>query len=218
MFNSKSNVCSITVLMKDFLAKQQFWVEIFYFEHGTVLKKTHSHFIHVHVDTVCPETVVILKNSPQITSNSTQQGIWHETRQWLMIICTVVLTILLRGCFTPNLVKLTTFWNNFTSVVNCSDICKTIHFVKNQFYIYLAVQCLLQLGGGSYGQWKIEVKVPVHLILQKAKVPVFKIIYNLGCFLLKVTVDLRGVYWGKQYSALCINGKYINLYIIGELI
>ena len=34
----------------------------------------------------------------------------------------------------------------------------------------------------------------------------------------KVTVDLRGVFWGKQYSALCINGKYINLYIIGELI
>ena len=32
---------------------------------------------------------------------------------------------------------------------------------------------------------------------------------------LKVTVDLRGVFWGKQYSALCINGKYINLYIIG---
>ena len=31
----------------------------------------------------------------------------------------------------------------------------------------------------------------------------------------KVTVDLRGVFWGKQYSALCINGKYINLYIIG---
>ena len=36
--------------------------------------------------------------------------------------------------------------------------------------------------------------------------------------LVKVTVDLRGVSWGKQYSALCINGKYINLYIIGELI
>ena len=35
---------------------------------------------------------------------------------------------------------------------------------------------------------------------------------------LKVTVDLRGVFWGKQYSALCINGKYTNLYIIGELI
>ena len=35
---------------------------------------------------------------------------------------------------------------------------------------------------------------------------------------IKVTVDLRGVFWGKQYSALCINGKYINLYIIGELI
>ena len=35
---------------------------------------------------------------------------------------------------------------------------------------------------------------------------------------LKVTVDLRGVFWGKQYSAPCINGKYINLYIIGELI
>ena len=35
---------------------------------------------------------------------------------------------------------------------------------------------------------------------------------------LKVTVDLRGVFWGKQYSALCINGIYINLYIIGELI
>ena len=35
--------------------------------------------------------------------------------------------------------------------------------------------------------------------------------------ILKVTVDLRGVCWGKQYSALCINGKYINLYIIGEL-
>ena len=35
----------------------------------------------------------------------------------------------------------------------------------------------------------------------------------------KFTVDLRGVFWGKrQYSALCINGKYINLYIIGELI
>ena len=34
----------------------------------------------------------------------------------------------------------------------------------------------------------------------------------------KVTVDLRGVFWGKQYSTLCINGKYINLYIIGELI
>ena len=35
---------------------------------------------------------------------------------------------------------------------------------------------------------------------------------------IKVTVDLRGVFLGKQYSALCINGKYINLYIIGELI
>ena len=35
---------------------------------------------------------------------------------------------------------------------------------------------------------------------------------------IKVTVDLRGVFWGKQYSALCINGKYINLYIIGERI
>ena len=35
---------------------------------------------------------------------------------------------------------------------------------------------------------------------------------------IKVTVDLRGVFWGRQYSALCINGKYINLYIIGELI
>ena len=34
----------------------------------------------------------------------------------------------------------------------------------------------------------------------------------------KVTVDLRGVFWGKQYNALCINGKYINLYIIAELI
>ena len=34
----------------------------------------------------------------------------------------------------------------------------------------------------------------------------------------KVTVDLRSVFWGKQYSALCIHGKYINLYIIGELI
>ena len=32
--------------------------------------------------------------------------------------------------------------------------------------------------------------------------------------LIKVTVDL----WGKQYSALCINKKYINLYIIGEVI
>ena len=32
---------------------------------------------------------------------------------------------------------------------------------------------------------------------------------------LKVTLDLRGVFWGKQYSALCINEKYINLYIIG---
>ena len=30
---------------------------------------------------------------------------------------------------------------------------------------------------------------------------------------IKVTVDLRGVFWGRQYSALCINGKYINLYI-----
>ena len=37
-------------------------------------------------------------------------------------------------------------------------------------------------------------------------------------FSFKVTVDLRGVFWGKQYSALCINGRYINLYIIGELI
>ena len=36
--------------------------------------------------------------------------------------------------------------------------------------------------------------------------------------LFKVTVDLRGVFWGKQYSALCINGKFMNLYIIGELI
>ena len=35
---------------------------------------------------------------------------------------------------------------------------------------------------------------------------------------IKVTVDLRGVFWGKQYSALCINKTYINLYIIGELI
>ena len=35
---------------------------------------------------------------------------------------------------------------------------------------------------------------------------------------IKVTVDLRCVFWGKPYSALCINGKYINLYIIGELI
>ena len=34
----------------------------------------------------------------------------------------------------------------------------------------------------------------------------------------KVTVNLRGVFWGKQYSALCIDGKYINVYIIGELI
>ena len=34
----------------------------------------------------------------------------------------------------------------------------------------------------------------------------------------KFTVNLRGVFWGKQYSVLCINGKYINLYIIGELI
>ena len=34
----------------------------------------------------------------------------------------------------------------------------------------------------------------------------------------KVTVDLRSVFWGKQYSALCTNGKYINLYIIAELI
>ena len=30
--------------------------------------------------------------------------------------------------------------------------------------------------------------------------------------LVKVTVDLHGVFWWKQYSALCINGKYINLY------
>ena len=36
--------------------------------------------------------------------------------------------------------------------------------------------------------------------------------------LVKVTVDLRGVFWGKQFCVLCINGKYINLYIIGELI
>ena len=36
--------------------------------------------------------------------------------------------------------------------------------------------------------------------------------------LIKVTVDLRSVFWGKQYSALCTNGKYINLYIIAELI
>ena len=35
---------------------------------------------------------------------------------------------------------------------------------------------------------------------------------------IKVTVDLHGMFWGKQYSVLCINGKYINLYIIGELI
>ena len=35
---------------------------------------------------------------------------------------------------------------------------------------------------------------------------------------IKVTVDLRGVFWGKQYSVLCINEKYINLYITGELI
>ena len=34
----------------------------------------------------------------------------------------------------------------------------------------------------------------------------------------KFTVDLRGVFRGKQYSALCINGKYINQYIIGEVI
>ena len=35
---------------------------------------------------------------------------------------------------------------------------------------------------------------------------------------LKVTVDLRGVFSGGNNIALCINGKYINLYIIGELI
>ena len=36
--------------------------------------------------------------------------------------------------------------------------------------------------------------------------------------MIKVTVDLRGVFWGKQYGALCINSKYINLYIIADLI
>ena len=35
-----------------------------------------------------------------------------------------------------------------------------------------------------------------------------------SCF--KVNVDIRGVFC--VYSALCIKGKYINLYIIGELI
>ena len=37
-------------------------------------------------------------------------------------------------------------------------------------------------------------------------------------FAVKITVDLRGVFLGKQYSVLCINGRYINIYIIGELI
>ena len=35
---------------------------------------------------------------------------------------------------------------------------------------------------------------------------------------IKVNADLHGVFSGKQYSALCINGKYMNLYIIAELI
>ena len=31
---------------------------------------------------------------------------------------------------------------------------------------------------------------------------------DVSCFgPLKVTVDLRGVFWGKQYSALCFNGN-----------
>ena len=37
-------------------------------------------------------------------------------------------------------------------------------------------------------------------------------LYESVHVLIKVTVDLRGVFWGKQYNALCINGKYINLY------
>ena len=34
----------------------------------------------------------------------------------------------------------------------------------------------------------------------------------------EVTVNLRGVFLGKQYSALCINGQFIKLYIVGEVI
>ena len=44
------------------------------------------------------------------------------------------------------------------------------------------------------------------------------VLYMFLSVIVKVTVDLRGVFLGKQYSALCINGKYINLYIIAELI
>ena len=46
----------------------------------------------------------------------------------------------------------------------------------------------------------------------------YNILYRAHNACFKVTVDLRGVFWGKQYSALSFNGKYINLYIIGELI
>ena len=52
---------------------------------------------------------------------------------------------------------------------------------------------------------------------QKKKYDVIKERFE-NYFVVKVTVDLRGVFWGKQYSALCFNGKCINLYIIGELI
>ena len=78
--------------MKDFLAKQQFWAEIFYFEHGTVLKKTHSHFIHVHVGTVCPETVVI----KELTTNhfkfhSTRNMTWDKTMtyDYMYMYCSI---------------------------------------------------------------------------------------------------------------------------------
>ena len=43
-------------------------------------------------------------------------------------------------------------------------------------------------------------------------------IYWLYVIKVTVHVDLRGVFWGKQYSSLCINGEYINVYIIRELI
>ena len=44
-----------------------------------------------------------------------------------------------------------------------------------------------------------------------------KELIDVHLWVFKVTVDLRGVFWGKQYSALYINGNYINLYIIAEL-
>ena len=50
-----------------------------------------------------------------------------------------------------------------------------------------------------------QFQVYVSLTKHRCKAEILQYTVGLMQYTFKVTVDLRGVFWGKQYTALCIN-------------